>query len=92
MAGYGPGSPGGSYSSYTSANSITISDIQDAVSIDPKLLAKIEKMDRNFETIMDRLAVLDDPTAEKLERYKMLREAYLKYKFLEKLCNEADES
>ena len=91
MAGYGPGSPGGSYSSYTSANSITISDIQDAVSIDPKLLEKIDKMERNYETIMERLAILDDPNPEQLEKFKQLKMAYEKYKFLEELCGK-DES
>ena len=87
MAGYGPGSPGG----YTRANNITISDIQDAVSIDPKLLAKIDKMDSNFETIMERLAILDEPTPEHLAKFKQLRVAYEKYKFLEELCGK-DES
>jgi len=88
MAGYGPGSPGGGY---TSANNITISDIQDAISIDPKLLAKIDKMDRNFETIMERLAILDEPRPEQLEKFKQLKVAYEKYKFLEELCGK-DES
>lgn len=88
MAGYGPGPAGGSYY----GNNITLNEIRDAVSIDPKLLEKIERMDRNLETVMERLSVLDTPTAEKLERHKMLRDAYLKYKFLEKLCDENDES
>lgn len=85
MAGYGPGSPGGSYRS-----NISVAELQE-ISIDPKLLAKIEKMDRNFETIMDRLAVLDNPTPVKLARHKMLKDAYLKYKFLEKLCDAEEE-
>ena len=82
MAGYGPGSPGG----YSSSNNITINDIQNAISIDPELLEKIDKMDRNFETIMERLAILDEPKPEQLEKFKQLKVVYEKYKFLEELC------
>ena len=82
MAGYGPGSPGG----YSSRNNITIGEIRDAVSIDPKLLEKIDRMDRNLETVMERLAVLDVPNPEQLKKFKTLKKAYEKYKFLEELC------
>jgi hypothetical protein len=87
MGGMGPGSPGGSYSS----KNITISEIQNAISIDPKLLEKIDKMERNYETIMERLAILDDPNPEQLAKFKQLKMAYEKYKFLEELCGK-DES
>lgn len=89
MGGYGPGSPGGTIR----CNNVTISEIQNAISIDPKLLKKIDKMDRNFETIMERLAILDEPKPEQLEKFKTLKAAYEKYKFLEELCGkEKDDS
>lgn len=82
MGGLGPGSPGGS----VRCKNVTISEIQNAISLDPKLLEKIDKMDRNFETIMERLAILDEPTPEQLKKFKTLKKAYEKYKFLEELC------
>ena len=87
MAGLGPGSPGGP----TRCNNITIRDLQNAISIDPVLLEKIDKMDRNFEIIMERLAILDEPKPEQLAKFKTLKAAYEKYKFLEELCGK-DES
>ena len=86
MAGLGPGSPGG----YVTSRSITVGQLQDAVSIDPKLLAKIDRMDRNLEIIMERLAVLDAPNPEQLEKFKTLKNAYEKYKFLEELCGKEE--
>ncbi len=80
MAGYGPGSPGGG------SRSITLSEMKDAISIDPNYLEKIDKMDRNLETIMERLAILDEPNPEQLEKFKQLKVVYEKYKFLEELC------
>ena len=86
MGGSGPGGAGGGYK-----QNITISEIQHAISIDPKLLEKIDKMERNYETIMERLAILDDPNPEQLAKFKQLKMAYEKYKFLEELCGK-DES
>ena len=80
---YGGGRPGGS-------KNITVAEWQE-ISIDPKLLKKIEKMDRNLEAVMERLAVLDEPGFEQLEKFKQLKVAYDKYKFLEELCGK-DES
>ena len=86
MGGMGPGGAGRSYS----GRNITINELRDAVSIDPKLLEKIDRMDRNFEIIMERLAILDNPTPEKLEQFEILKVAYTKYKFIEKLCGEEE--
>ncbi len=58
----------------------------------PSLFEKIEKMERNLEKVMKRLAVLDEPTEEQLEKHKMLKEVYTKYKFIEGLCDEENES
>lgn len=71
---YGGGHPGG--------NTRTT----EAISIDPKLLKRIDHMEKVIEGVSKRLAILDNPSPEKLAQYKMLKEAYTKYLFIEKLC------
>lgn len=61
------------------------------LSIDPELLKRIDRMERGLEQIMERLAILNDPNPEKLAQHKILRDAYVKYKFLEKLCGQEDD-
>jgi hypothetical protein len=39
-----------------------------------------------LEKIEDRLAILIDPTPEKLEKFQALKTAYDNYKLMEKLC------
>lgn len=41
-----------------------------------------------LEKIEDRLAILMDPTPEKLEKFQALKTAYNNYKLMEKLCIE----
>lgn len=43
-----------------------------------------------LKTIQDRLAILDNPTPEKLEKYAALKEAYQNYKLLESLIGDGD--
>lgn len=62
------------------------------ISLDPKILATIGRLDRNMEKIMKRLAILEEPDPEKLEQFKTLKDAYTKYKFIEGLCGEKCES
>lgn len=45
-------------------------------------------LEKTLETIQKRLAILDDPTPEKLQKYAALKKAYEQYKLLEKLLNE----
>ena len=52
------------------------------VPMDPPLTERMEKIERNLEKVMKRLSVLDEPTDEQLEKHKMLKEAYTKYKFI----------
>lgn len=59
-----------------------------SVSADPELLTRIARIEKLIEGISKRLSVLDDPDPAKLAQYKMLKEAYTKYLFLEKLCAE----
>ena len=57
--------------------------------IDP-LNERLKKVERNLERVMKRLSVLDEPTDEQLEKHKMLKDAYTKYKFLEELCGKEE--
>jgi hypothetical protein len=41
-----------------------------------------------LDKIQDRLAILDEPSPEKLEKHAALRKAYEQYKLLEKLIGE----
>lgn len=49
-------------------------------------------MAKRIEQLEERLSILPEPDAETLENHKMLREAYKKYKFLEGLVKENDDS
>lgn len=61
------------------------------IGLDPEFIERIERIERNLEKVMERLAVLDEPTEERLERFKTLKKAHDKYKFLDELCGK-DES
>jgi len=60
------------------------------IGIDPKLVATIERLERNMEKVMERLSVLEDPDPEQLEKFKTLKEAYNKYKFVDGLCGKGE--
>jgi hypothetical protein len=49
---------------------------------------RLDKIERTLEKICDRLAILEDPTPERLEAFKQLQDAYNKYKFIDELCGE----
>ena len=53
---------------------------------------KVTELIKRLETVEKRLAILEDPTPEQLENHKMLKEAYTKYKFIEGLCTEENDS
>ena len=56
------------------------------------IIDTIKTINENYDKIMERLAILDDPRPEKLARFKALKEAYIKYKFLEALYGEEDDA
>lgn len=58
------------------------------ISFDSTLLKRMDRMEKMIGNIAERLAILDDPSPKKLARHKMLKEAYTKYLFIEKLCAE----
>lgn len=49
---------------------------------------KVKDLERKIDKIMERLSVLDDPDPETLRKQKMLKDAYNKYKMIEKLIGE----
>lgn len=62
------------------------------ISLDPKLLERIERMEKVNEKIMERLAILEDPSPEQLEQFKVLKDLHDKYKFIETLCEGKDDT
>lgn len=81
---YGPGHPGGVYYPTRSQEATP------GISLDPEFIERINRMEKMINKIAERLAVLDDPDPETLARHKMLKEAYMKYLFIEKLCMEEE--
>lgn len=77
---YGGGHPGGLFGTPIT----TTADVNS----DPALLKRIDNIEKIIEGIAKRLSILDNPDPKKLAQYKMLKEAYTKYIFLEKLCAE----
>lgn len=60
------------------------------ISLDPGFKESIDRLERNMEKIMERLAILEEPDPKQLEQFKTLKEAYDKYKFVEGLCGKDD--
>lgn len=61
------------------------------VSTNSTLKEQIDRLEQNMEKVMERLAILEDPTPEQLEQFKTLQDAYKKYKFVEGLCGKEEE-
>lgn len=53
--------------------------------------SRMDNMEKKLDKICERLAILEDPDPEKLKKFKMLKDAYTKYKFIEELCSEEDD-
>lgn len=56
------------------------------VGTDTEVKEIIERLERNMEKVMERLAILEEPDPKRLEEFKTLKEAYDKYKFIDGLC------
>ena len=52
---------------------------------------RLDRMEKMLEKICDRLAILEEPTPERLEAFKQLQDAYNKYKFVDELCGPHDD-
>ncbi len=57
-----------------------------SVRLDPTVTEAIERLEKNMEKVMERLAILEEPDPKRLEEFKTLKEAYDKYKFVDGLC------
>lgn len=55
---------------------------------DTDISIKGKSLLKTLDAIQSRLAILDDPSPEKLEKYVALKKAYEHYKLLEKLIGE----
>ncbi len=62
------------------------------ISIAPKLLERIDRIEKINEKIMERLAILEDPSPEQLEQFQVLKDLHDKYKFVESLCEGKDDT
>ena len=70
--------------------------ITDTTDIDNQLsnihnTKRLDRMAKMLEKICERLAILEEPEAERLEQFKQLQDAYNKYKFLDELCGPHDD-
>lgn len=52
---------------------------------------KFDRIEKALDKINERLAILEEPTPERLEAFKQLQDAYKKYKFLDELCGPHDD-
>jgi hypothetical protein len=59
-----------------------------AMTVNGDLIVKGKNIVNILDKIQDRLAILDDPSPEKLEKHAALKKAYDNYKLLEKLIGE----
>jgi len=66
-----------------------ISDIDSQLS-NTQNNTRMDRIEDKLDKICERLAVLEEPTPERLEAFKQLQEAYKKYKFLDELCGPHD--
>lgn len=47
---------------------------------------RLDELDEKFDKIMERLAILDEPDSDQLEKNRALKKAYDHYKFVEALA------
>ncbi len=52
---------------------------------------RMDRIEEKLDKVCERLAILDEPTPERLEAFKQLQDAYNKYRFLDELCGEHEE-
>lgn len=50
--------------------------------------SQMDRIERKLNNVMERLAILDNPSPRKLAQFETLKDTYIKYKFIEKLCGE----
>jgi hypothetical protein len=63
-----------------------------SLQVDGDIIWKGKNLGKLMEKIESRLAILEDPTPEKLEKFAALKKAYENYKLLERLIGDGDEN
>lgn len=82
---------GGGHSHNISASTFTATSPNWKTTIDAdEIYIKGQSLGKSLDKINQRLAILDDPSPAKLEKYAALKEAYEHYKMLEMLINDED--
>lgn len=78
------------YQGYSSSDWSVTTDIDNQLS-SVQNKKRMDRIEEKLDKICERLAILEEPTPERLEAFKQLNDAYKKYKFLDELCGEHEE-
>ena len=78
----------GSNTIWTTNTTAGFNTISPTMDIKGDLIVNGKNIGNILDKIQDRLAILDEPNPEKLEKHAALRKAYEQYKLLEKLIGE----
>ena len=79
-----------SYSNGTAWSNGANLTVEGDADFDGDVRIKGRSLEKLLSTIEKRLAILSEPTPEKLEKFEALKKAYDHYKVLEALCHEDD--
>ncbi len=95
---------GSQFSGFKAGDTIKVSNTSDSngiytitggssttITLEDPYQKQLDDLNKKFDKIMDRLAILDDPDPEQLEKNRSLKKAYEKYKMLEALAGAKDE-
>ena len=78
----------GSNPVWTTNTTAGFNTISPSMEVKGDLIVNGKNIGNILDKIQDRLAILDEPNPEKLEKHAALRKAYEQYKLLEKLIGE----
>lgn len=73
---------------YTTNNTGNTLHVRGPAEFEGDVMVKGRSLEKMFQKIEDRLAILQEPSPEKLEKYAALKKAYEHYKTLERLIGE----
>lgn len=82
------GSNGTFYSSISASSTPPSMTVSGDLKIDGNMTVKGKDIVKLLEKVEDRLAILQDPDPEKLEKFAALKKAYDHYRLMEKLIGE----
>jgi hypothetical protein len=78
----------GSNPVWTTNTTASFNTISPSMEVKGDLIVNGKNIGNILDKIQDRLAILDEPSLEKLEKHAALKKAYEQYKLLEKLIGE----